>query len=134
MPRLSQAQLRQALRQPSEKALQRDVVQLLEGLGYTVMITGQPSKRACCPKCHTFFHVGVGTGNSVGTPDLYVAHRDTGNHWIGCECKAPGADSLLGTLQPGRIRPEQKKLVELGVSNVITDVQAALELVKGLRK
>lgn len=133
--RLSQPLLRQTLRQPSEKELRRDLVRLLEKqLHYTVMQTGQVLQKTECPNCHTFFFPSIGTSNSVGCPDIYVAHSDSGNIWRAIELKAPGMDSLFGRLQEGAIRPEQKKLVELGVSSVITTVDGALELVRELRK
>lgn len=135
MPRgLSQSQLRQALRQPNEKALQRDVVQLLRQLGYVVMETGRPMRQAHCPHCHSFFHVDVGTSNTTACPDIFAAHPSSGNYFKAMELKAPGTASLLGTLQPGRIRPEQQKLVDLGVSDIVTSVDAALTLVEELRK
>ena len=135
MPRLSQAQLRAALRQPSEKALQRDVVGFLrDDLRYTVMETGRPTKAARCPHCRAYFHPDTGTANTPGCPDLYVAHSASGNVWRAIELKAPGAVSLLGRLAEGTIRPDQQALVDLGVSTIATSVSEALQLVEGLRR
>lgn len=88
-----------------ESELRERIVRRLQREGYRVIQVGQGiAKRA---------------GNSVGAADLYVSPCGQ-NSYRALEIKLPN-------YSPSSVRPEQKKLVELGESCIVTSEQEALE-------
>lgn len=115
---------------PTEAQVQDAIVQGLRLLGYEVLETGRWRQQTRCPGCGAWHTPHTGYGNTPGCPDVLVAHTRWGNRWLGLEVKAPGAATLLGTVAPGRIRAEQRRLADLGFTVIVHSWEEALSAVR----
>ncbi len=95
-----------------EADIQDNAVAQLRRLGYVVMVTDN----------------GGHNLNTPGCPDTFVSWPGA-NRWVAIEFKRPEASRRPG----GTARPEQQKLVNRGVSELVTSVERALELAAELR-
>lgn len=116
---------RQIAYKPSEKQLQAQIVQGLEARGYVVRQLGHITRQTRCPNCGAWHTPHVGYGNDPGVPDLLVS-RPGWFYWVGLEVKTPIYRTVLGTIPGGRLRREQRDLVELGLTRVIRSLEDAL--------
>lgn len=126
--------LRVLTRTASERHVQSQIVQGLQMLGYVVLEVGGWARRAHCQACGATFVPAH--ANSVGAPDLFVSRRAEGAHlpgnkWVAMEVKRPRVKTLLGTVEGGRLSPEQRALVEAGIVSVIHSLEEALDVLEG---
>jgi hypothetical protein len=128
--------VRQLARVESEAGLQDACVSALRYAGYTVLQVGRWRTKTRCPKCGTWHVPKGGYGNETGTPDLLVGHTRWGACLLGIEMKAPGATTLLGRVQPGRLKPAQRVLAEAGLTTVcysLADVMNAVQRMEDIQ-
>lgn len=100
-----------------EMKLQRDIIAVLGGLGYTVMETGKSRSRVKCSKCGTSSFATGWQGNTPGLPDLYVHRRGMGHPIaIALELKAPN----------GKPSETQKWLADNFMTTIVRSVEESL--------
>jgi hypothetical protein len=119
--------LRQLTRTPTERQLQRQIVEGLQVHGYVVKQIGHITKQVRCQQCGHWQTPHVGYGNDPSVPDLLVSHpRWPVALWAGLELKTPQEVTLLGTIPGGRLSPGQRALAQLGRIAIIRSLEDAL--------
>lgn len=119
---------------PTEKQLQAQIVEGLGAAGYIVRQLGHITKQVRCEQCGHWQTPHVGYGNDAGVPDLLVAHRTWPvGIWSGQEVKTPRYDTLLGTIEGGRLSREQRELEELGRIVIIRSLEDALAALRRVK-
>ena len=124
--------VRQLTRQPTESELQAQICEGLDKLGYEVLQTGRPPKPVQCPSCGHWHTPKSGTNNSKGINDLFATLRKHRRPiWTAMELKVPALHTLLGSAPAGRLRPEQRALVEAGLIVCVHSLEECLAALEG---
>jgi hypothetical protein len=106
----------------NEKQLQRQIVDYLRLHGYIVLEVGSYRQQARCPSCGAFFYARGSYGNSIGTPDLFIAPaKDPSAMWLGVELKRP--------FSTPKLRPEQAALAEKKRIRIVQSLKEVQEVV-----
>lgn len=103
-----------------EAQLQRNVVQILHLLGYTVLETGKTRSKVRCPQCGNFHYATGWQGNTPGLPDLYI-HSSAG-------CWKATALAVELKTPTGKVSEEQDNLARLGMTTVCRSVEDVIGL------
>lgn len=112
-----------------EMELQEYVIGHLQARDYIVLQTGIARSKVKCSVCGQWSYPSGWQGNDPGLPDLLITRPEWGNHWIVVETKTLRGLKLNGEPRAGDIKPEQQRLVDLGVSDIARTLRQVMDII-----